>query len=64
MNRGREEKRTLHLIVPLRYALNFRNNNTSENVRTLWKKTIAIKKSTGDMTILSRDSANAYATLW
>jgi hypothetical protein len=51
MNRGREEKRTLHLIVPLRYVLNFRNYNTSENVRTLWKKTIAIKKCTRDMTI-------------
>jgi hypothetical protein len=48
----------------LRYALNFRNNNTSENVRTLRKKTITIKKCTRDTTILSRGSANAYSMLW
>jgi hypothetical protein len=64
MNRGREEKRTFRLIVPLRYVLNFRTNNTSENVRTLWKKTIVIKKCTRDTTILSRCLAHAYSTLW
>jgi hypothetical protein len=30
MNWGREEKRTLHLIVPLGYVFKLRNNNTSE----------------------------------
>jgi hypothetical protein len=33
-------------------------------VRTLWKKTITIKKCTSDMVILSRGSVNAYSTLW
>jgi hypothetical protein len=33
-------------------------------VRTLWKKTITIKKYTSYTMILSRGSANAYSTLW
>jgi hypothetical protein len=33
-------------------------------VRTLWKKTITIKKCTSDTMILSRGSVNAYSTLW
>jgi hypothetical protein len=64
MNRGREKKRTLHLIVPLRYVLKLRNNNASDYVRTLWKKTITIKRFTSDTVILSRGLVKAYSTLW
>jgi hypothetical protein len=56
MNRVREKKRTLHLIVPLIYVLNL--------VTITIKKTIIIKKCTSDMVILSHGSANAYSTLW
>jgi hypothetical protein len=33
-------------------------------VRTLWKKTITIKRFTSDTVILSRGSVKAYSTLW
>jgi hypothetical protein len=33
-------------------------------VRTLWKKTITIKKCTSDTVILTHGSTNAYSTLW
>jgi hypothetical protein len=63
MNRGRDKRRTLHLIVPLRYVLNL-GTITLDYVRTLWKKTITIRRCTSDTVILSRGSANAYSMLW
>jgi hypothetical protein len=61
MNREGENS---SLDCSFRMCIELRNNSVSDKVRTLRKKAITIESHTSDMVILSRDSANAYSTLW
>jgi hypothetical protein len=59
-----KRERALHVIVPLRYVLNF-GTIVQMNIWALYgRKTITLKKCTRDTVILSYGSANAYSTLW
>ena len=58
------ERENTSLDCSFEICIKLWNNRASEYVRTLWKKTITIKKCTSDTVILSRGSDNAYSMLW
>jgi hypothetical protein len=62
MNRCRE-KRTLYLIVPLRYVSNL-GTITQLNMWELYEKSNNNKEMHKWHVILSHGSANVYSTLW